>query len=132
MKTLRLAAVTAFLIFGSSAAFASTCLESYTADAEPILSKKCVACHNNASPGSGVSFQKGSGYDYLVDVASTELPSMPRVTPGDSELSYLAHKLLDTHVEVGGSGNKMPPSGRLKPEEIEKVIGWINGCAATE
>lgn len=132
MNTFRLAATAAFMIIGSSAAFAATCLESYTADVEPIVSRKCVACHNNASPGSGVSFQKGSGHDYLVNVASTELPEMPRVTPGDSALSYLAHKVLGTHEDVGGSGSKMPPSGRLKPEEIDKIVAWINGCEATE
>jgi hypothetical protein len=128
MKSLRLLATAGFMILGSSASFAATCLESYTADAEPILSKKCVACHNDASPGAGVSYQKGKGYDNLVNVASTQLPDMPRVTPGDIEKSYLAHKLLDTHSEAGGQGSKMPPSGALRPKELEKVIDWIKGC----
>lgn len=132
MNTLRLAATAAFMIIGSSAAFASTCLESYTAEAEPILSKKCVSCHNDASPGAGVSYQKGSGYDYLVNVASSELPEMARVTPGNPELSYLAHKLLDTHESVGGTGTKMPPSSSLKQKDIDAVIGWISGCEVTE
>lgn len=132
MKTLRLAATTAFMIIGSSAAFAATCLETYTAEAEPVLSKKCVACHNNASPGSGVSFQKGSGYDYLVNIASAEMPDMPRVTPGDTELSYLAHKLLGTHESVGGVGTQMPPAGSLKQAEIDAVLGWISACEVTE
>ena len=132
MNKLRLAATAAFMLVGSSAAFASTCLEAYTAQAEPILSKKCVACHNDAAPGSGVSFQKGSGYDLLVNVASTELPSMPRVTPGNLELSYIAHKLLATHEDVGGSGTKMPPSGSLRPAELEKVLAWIEACPADD
>lgn len=131
MKNLRLAAVAAFVLLGSSAAFADACLDSYTKDVEPILSKKCIGCHNDASATSGVSFQKGSGYANLVNIASEELPTMHRVTPGDSEQSYLAHKLLDTHESVGGSGTKMPPAGSLKEEEIEAVVSWINGCAAT-
>ena len=131
MKKLWPAAVAAFIMLGSSAAFADACLDSYTKDVEPIVSKKCVSCHSDATATSGVSFQKGSGYDNLVNVASKELPAMNRVTPGDSEQSYLAHKLLGTHESVGGSGSKMPPSGRLKDEEIETIVAWINGCAAT-
>lgn len=130
MNKLRLAATAAFMLVGSSAAFASTCLEAYTAQAEPILSKKCVSCHNDAAPGGGVSYQKGSGYDFLVNVASTELPTMPRVTPGSLELSYLAHKLQGTHESVGGSGTKMPPSGSLRPAELEKILAWIEACPA--
>jgi cytochrome c553 len=132
MNKFRLAATAAFMLVGSSAAFASACLEAYTAQAEPVLSKKCVACHNDAAPGAGLSLQKGSGYDFLVNVASSELPSMPRVTPGNLELSYLAHKLQDTHESVGGSGTKMPPSGSLRPAELQKVLDWIAACPVEE
>ncbi|ODT70145.1 MAG: hypothetical protein ABS75_13600 [Pelagibacterium sp. SCN 63-23] len=132
MSFFRTAATAGLFVLGSSAAFASACLDAYVADVEPIVSRKCAACHNDRSPGSGVSFQKGSGYDYLVGAASTELPDMPRVTPGDTSQSYLAHKILDTHIEAGGSGNKMPPSGRLRDTEIEAIIAWIDNCPATE
>lgn len=132
MTSRRFIATFAFLALGTGAAFADTCLASYTETVEPIVSRKCAACHNDRSPGSGVSFQKGSGYDYLVNVASEELASMPRVTPGDSENSYLAHKILGTHADVGGSGTKMPPSGRLRDTEVEAIISWINDCPAAE
>ncbi|HUH76340.1 MAG TPA: c-type cytochrome [Devosia sp.] len=131
MKKLQLAAIAAFVMLGSSAAFADACLDSYTKDVEPIVSKKCVSCHNDASATSGVSFTKGSGYANLVNIASEELPTMNRVTPGDSEQSYLAHKLLGTHESVGGSGTKMPPAGSLSDKDIATVVAWINGCAAT-
>lgn len=132
MKSLRLAATAVIFALGSSAAMANACLETYTSTVEPIVARKCAACHNDASPGAGVSFQKGSGYDYLVNVASDELPDMPRVTPGDSKLSYLAHKILGTHEEVGGFGTKMPPSGSLREKEIEAIISWIDGCPVEE
>ena len=132
MNSFRLAAAAALFVLGSGAAFANACLDAYTADVEPIVSRKCAACHNDRAPGSGVSFQKGSGYDYLVGAASTELPDMPRVTPGDAAQSYLAHKILDTHIEAGGSGAKMPPSGRLRDNEIEAIIGWIDSCPVEE
>ncbi len=132
MTFLRTIATTAIFALGTASAMANACLDTYTASVEPIVSRKCAACHNDRSPGSGVSFQKGSGYDYLVNAASTELPDMPRVTPGDSSQSYFAHKILGTHIEAGGSGNKMPPSGRLRPEEVDAIIAWIDGCPVDE
>ncbi len=132
MNTLRMAATAAFMIIGSSAAFAATCLETYTAKVEPIVSKKCVACHNDASSAAGLSFQKGSGYDMLVNVASTEAPDMMRIAPGSTELSYVMHKLLNTHESVGGSGTKMPPAGSLKDSEIEKITAWVDSCEVAQ
>jgi hypothetical protein len=132
MKLLRsvLAAGVA-LILGTSAAVAA-CNVAFTDDVQSLFTKKSVACHNDRSPGSGVSLQKGSSIANLVDVPSTELPAMMRVVPGDSASSYLAHKLLDTHLDVGGSGKKMPLSGRLKDEEIAAIISWIDDCEAAE
>ncbi|MDC9825577.1 hypothetical protein PRN20_17730 [Devosia sp. ZB163] len=130
MNPIRTAAVAAFMLIGSGSAFASTCAETYTVEVEPILAKRCVACHNDASPGSGLSMQKGSGYALLVGVPSEELPTMARVTPGDLSQSYIAHKLQDTHESVGGSGTKMPPSGTFRKAELDKVLAWIEGCEA--
>lgn len=129
MKLASVALGSAFLILGSSAAFADACRESYEAQAEPIVARKCIACHSNANSQAGLSFQRGSGYDLLVDVASTGVPDMPRVTPGDAAQSYLVHKLQGTHTEIGGSGTRMPPAG-LPAGEIESIIAWIDGCDA--
>lgn len=132
MKTLRSSlAIGAMLLLSTSAAMAA-CDITFTDDVQSLFTKKCVACHNDRSPGSGLSVQKGSSIANLVGIASTEVPAMPRVTPGDSANSYLAHKLLDTHLDVGGSGKKMPLSGRLKDEEIAAIISWIDDCGAAE
>lgn len=131
MKSIRLALGLAFVVMGSSAALAETCRESYEALAEPIVARKCIACHSNANSQAGLSLQRGSGYDLLVSVASTELPEMARVAPGDSAMSYLAHKLQGTHTDVGGSGMRMPPAG-LPAGEIETILAWIDGCEAEE
>lgn len=117
------------LILGTSAAMAA-CDGVFTDDVQPIFTKRCAACHNDRAPGSGVSLQKGSSIANLVDVPSTELPSMMRVVPGQSSASYLAHKLLDTHLDVGGSGKKMPLSGRLKETEVAAILNWIDNCSA--
>lgn len=132
MKFVRtLVALGAALFLSTSAAMAA-CDVAFTDDVQSLFTKKCVACHNDRSPGSGLSLQKGSSIASLVNVPSTELATMPRVTPGDSAASYLAHKLLDTHLDVGGSGKKMPLSGRLKDEEIAAIISWIDDCEAAE
>jgi len=130
MKFVRsmLAAGVALILCTSSAMAA--CDVAFADGAQTLFTKKCVACHNDRSPGSGVSLQKGSSIANLVNVPSTELPAMMRVVPGDSANSYLAHKLLDTHLDVGGSGKKMPLSGRLKDEEIAAIISWIDDCNA--
>jgi len=117
------------LILGTSTAMAA-CDVVFADNVQSLFTKKCVACHNDRSPGSGLSVQKDSSIANLVNVPSTELPAMMRVVPGDSANSYLAHKLLDTHLDVGGSGKKMPLSGRLKEEEIAAIISWIDDCNA--
>lgn len=132
MKSFRIVASAALFVLGSGAAFADACLATYTETVEPVVARKCAACHNDASPGSGVSFQKGSGYANLVNVASEQLPDMMRVTPGDAEQSYLARKILGTHEDVGGFGSKMPPSGSLRDKEVEAIISWINSCSVEE
>ena len=130
MKLVRSAhAVGVALILGTSAAMAA-CDVAFTDDVQSVFTKKCVACHNDRSPGSGLSVQKDASIANLVNVPSTELATMMRVVPGDSANSYLAHKLLDTHLDVGGSGKRMPLSGRLKDEEVAAIINWIDDCNA--
>jgi mono/diheme cytochrome c family protein len=118
-------------LFGTSSALAA-CEMSFADDVQKLLTKRCVACHSNASPGSGLSLQKGKAHENLVNVPSTELPAMARVTPGDPAQSYLYLKLTDTHVAAGGTGVRMPAGGKLKDEEIALVQGWIAECGAAE
>jgi len=47
-------------------------------------------------------------YSELVDVPSSDVPSMDRVEPGDSANSYFFHKIAGTHGSVGGAGVQMP------------------------
>lgn len=127
MKSVRFALGMALVALSGTPAFADACREAFEAQAEPIVARKCIACHSNANSQGGLSLQRGSGYDLLVNVASTGVPEMPRVTPGDSQSSYLVHKLLGTHSDLGGSGTSMPPAG-LPAAEIEKITAWIDSC----
>lgn len=98
---------------------------SYAADIAPLWAGRCTdGCH----PGSDsmADLRPGSGYADLVDVPSVELPTMDRVQAGDPARSYLMFKLDGTHVEEGGMGPPMPPTGELLPQaERDRVRQWI-------
>lgn len=61
--------------------------------------------------------------------AGPQLPSMPWITPGDTEQSYLWHKVSDTHDSVGGSGQRMPIGPALTEEQLGVLQRWIDGGA---
>lgn len=118
-----------FLVLGIAPVFAA-CDVAF-ADVETILAKRCVACHNNTSPGEELSLQKGSVYENLVGVMSVQLDTMPRVTPGDLENSYLYLKLVGTHEAAGGYGAAMPLGGQLRDRDMDPIVNWISECGAS-
>jgi hypothetical protein len=99
----------------------------FEADIAPILARSCASygCHAGAPPAGGLDLGPAA-YDGLVDVPSSQLPSMPRVTPGDRAASYLFLKLSDTQRDAGGSGTIMPPGLGLSADEVERVGAWID------
>lgn len=100
---------------------------SFAREIQPILTANCN-CHIKDMP-MGLSFV--DGYGNLVDVASTEVPGLDRIEPGDTEASYLWHKINNTHLTVGGEGNPMPaPDGGLDPALIDTIEAWILDGAA--
>lgn len=100
-------------------------------DIQPILNQNCVVCHQNASPGGGLSLQRGAVVDNTVGVPSQGLASMPRITAGQPGESFLVHKLRGTHAEVGGSGAAMPIGGKLDAAELAAIEEWIGACEAS-
>lgn len=131
MNIFKTAALAATFALGASPAFAA-CAVSLANDVQPIFDFSCVACHQDSAPGGGMSLQGRSMIANTVNVASTEVASMPRITPGDTANSYLFRKLEGTHGEVGGSGEQMPLGGALEPEELEAIRSWIADCGAAE
>src|SRR6266478_7492067 len=71
-------------------------------DVLPILRQNCVGCHGPAQQISGLRLDRKSA-----------VISRRGVVPGSSENSFLFHR-------VSGSeyGMQMPPTGPLKPEQI--------------
>lgn len=100
-------------------------------DVVPIFKANCVMCHLPGNGLGGLDLHPRGGYANLVGVFSTQSPLL-RVAPGSPEESYLYHKLIGTHISVGGSGERMPFSGTsLSEEQIELIRRWIvNGAQA--
>jgi hypothetical protein len=53
------------------------------------------------------------------------MSGMMLVTPGDPNSSLLYRKLLD----MPPCGSRMPPTGALMPEDIERIRTWISNGA---
>jgi ankyrin repeat protein len=82
----------------------------YAKDVAPILRQNCAGCHGPTQQVSG----------FRVDRKSVVL-GRRGVVPGSSENSFLYHR-------VSGSayGLQMPPTGALKPEQIQTIKTWID------
>ena len=98
---------------------------SFARDVQPILNTNCVLCHQGGTGPAGLSLEPGLSYAGLVGVKSTE-SSLMRVMPGSPGTSYLALKLLGTHGQAGGSGERMPFGyPPLNPSLQGIIMQWI-------
>lgn len=100
----------------------------WATDVAPIIESKCASCHFQP-PGAPSGGLEIVDHTSIVNVASTQVPSMPYITPGDPDTSYLWHKLDGTHLDVGGSMSAMPLSARLPDDQLATIQGWILGGA---
>jgi len=98
---------------------------------QALLASSCTPCHTTSSSGGMTGLQDYDiGYTNTVNAPSTELPTMDRIEPSDSTLSYLMHKLDGTQLGVGGSGVQMPYfSTPLAPDIRDSIRAWINSGA---
>jgi hypothetical protein len=95
-----------------------------------IFTPTCSGCHTGGGtslPSSMNLSNAAASHAALVGVASTEQPSLQRVTAGNADASYLVRKL------EGGpniTGGRMPLGGAaLDPALIANVRAWITGGA---
>jgi hypothetical protein len=77
-----------------------------------IFTPICAGCHSGANPAANLSLDAAHSYNDLVNVPSTEEPTLDRVKPGDPTDSYLV-----IHLQKDGDG--APAS------DIPFVIQWI-------
>lgn len=104
---------------------------SYT-DIQTIWDGNCVsACHETGSTNNatGLYLEAAKSYAALVGPPSVQLPSMPIVTPGDPNASYLWHKLNGSFQDVGGTGLSMPFGAKLPQDKLDMVKAWIEDGA---
>lgn len=98
---------------------------SFSVDIQPLFNIYCVVCHQGASASEGLNLESGVSYQNLVNRQSTQ-SSLARVSPGDTQSSYLWHKINGTQGMVGGSGARMPyNSPQLSQENLNLIKQWI-------
>lgn len=94
----------------------------------------CSTCHTGTPsatradglPGIQNLTTAANSYAALVNVASLEVGTLKRVTPGDAANSYIIQKLEGT----AASGVRMPFGGPyLSPAQIDQFKSWINAGA---
>ena len=75
---------------------------------------------------AGLDLSAGRSFENLVNVLSTQV-GLNRVTPGDSDMSYLVHKIEG---RAGIAGQRMPPGGApLSDQQIAAIRRWIDAGA---
>src|SRR4051812_22435969 len=81
----------------------------FAKDVLPILRQKCATCHSGAQPASGMRLDRKSA-----------VISRRGVVPGSSENSFLFHRISGSSY-----GMQMPPTGALKPDQVDTIKRWI-------
>jgi hypothetical protein len=91
-----------------------------------VFTPICTACHAGAGAPQGLRLDSANSYALLVGVASTEVPAVQRVAPGNPDASYLIQK-LEGHAAVGA---RMPFGGPyLDTATIAVIRQWITNGA---
>jgi len=82
----------------------------FAQDVLPILRQNCVGCHGPALQTSGLRLDRKS-----------VVISRRGVVPGSSDNSFLYHR-----ISGNAYGMQMPPTGPLRPEQINTIKMWID------
>jgi len=91
-----------------------------------VFTPICSVCHIGASAPEGLILDAQHSYSLLVNVPSTEVPSILRVNPGNPSNSYIIQK-LEGHAAVGG---QMPLGETPLPSTtIAFIVQWITDGA---
>ena len=81
----------------------------FAKDVLPILRQNCVTCHSGTQPASGMRLDRKSA-----------VINRRGIVPGSAENSFLFHRISGNDY-----GMQMPPTGTLKPEQIDTIKRWI-------
>ncbi len=97
---------------------------------QALFVARCSGCHVGGRLGD-LNIGREDFRPSTVDVASVQLPSMDLIEPGDRERSYLYLKVAGRHLEVGGSGQRMPTGGMLPEADVERLGLYIDALEPT-
>jgi hypothetical protein len=122
-RALSIAPTLALLLATGSAAAGEAV--SFKRDLVPVLRTQCATCHLTGQEAGNMKLHPGAAHASLVGVQSIESPLL-RVKPGAPDDSYLMHKLEGTHLDAGGSGDRMP-FGQPPLDEATRtrIRSWI-------
>jgi hypothetical protein len=84
-------------------------------------------CHGSGAGNLGLS--EGHEFENLINVASSEEPTLKRVAPGDPEHSYA---YLKVSCEAGIFGGCMPLNSGYSPVIAKAFRAWIEAGAPTQ
>jgi hypothetical protein len=88
-----------------------------------------AGCHVGASAQQGLMLDSvDNSFQDLVDIASTEAPSLLRVSPGNPDNSYLVHKIEGRSTIVGAQMPLNQPA--LSEPQITAIRTWIQNGAS--
>jgi len=94
-----------------------------------IFTMSCAlsGCHTGPSPQAGMNLSAGVAYAQIVGVASSEVPSLQRINPGNPSQSYMIQKLEGA---PGIQGARMPFGGPFLPQAtIDRIRAWVDAGA---
>ena len=92
---------------------------------QPVFNQNCAlsGCHTGASPSQGLNLSSGQAYSNIVNVPSSQMSLLNRITPFKPADSYLIRKIKGQ----GITGSRMPLNRQpLSSETITKFETWVN------
>jgi hypothetical protein len=116
--------------------FCLTCASDVSIDAPPLvrvrgeIDQVCSnadGCHGDGAGNMGLT--PGNEFAAMINVASSEMPTLKRVLPGDPEHSYVYLKVA---CEGGIIDKCMPLSSGFDPRIKQMFHDWIEAGAPTQ
>jgi hypothetical protein len=103
-----------------------------------VIGPVCSGCHGGSGGLTGLG-DCNTAHANIFNVASTELPAMDRVEPGDPSMSWIMHKLDGTQGDFVGQcgggfcGFQMPLGGPFLSLDVRDAIRtWITDGAVND
>jgi cytochrome c553 len=88
-------------------------LEFFEKKIRPLFAENCYACHGDKKQRAGLRLDTLAGLKKGGDRG-------PAIVPGEPDKSLLLHAVGYTDMEL-----RMPPKGKLKPEQLADLARWI-------